>query len=100
MWKFLIFGLLGFLLYKMFVLDKKKKGENKENVNEKMYAQGKMAKDPICGAYVSVSESSIKVKDGNTIHRFCSYDCRDAFLEKLRAEGRQIPESKNNDDDE
>lgn len=102
MWKFLIFALVAFAVYKMFVMDRKKSVENSDSKNEKMHAKGKMAKDPICGAYVSVGEDGIKVRDGEKVHRFCSYECRDAFLQKLREGGREIPEqtAKNDDDDE
>ncbi|MFW6388812.1 MAG: TRASH domain-containing protein, partial [Desulfohalobiaceae bacterium] len=34
-----------------------------------------------CGTYVS-SDSDIRVKQGNQVYYFCSYDCRDKFLEK------------------
>lgn len=98
--KFLIFGVIAFVLYKFFILDKKKAGETVESKNAKMYSKGKMAKDPICGAYVAMGEEGIKIRDGKNVHRFCSYECRDAFLEQLRESGREIPEHITKEDDE
>ena len=49
-----------------------------------------MVKDPQCGTYVS-KDSEITVRDGETVYHFCSYDCRDKFLNALREGGREIP---------
>jgi YHS domain-containing protein len=57
-----------------------------------------MVKDPICGAYVAVA-SSVSVRDGETVHRFCSYECRDAYLERLRDAGREIPQHRKSEDE-
>jgi len=49
-----------------------------------------MVKDPECGAYIA-ADSNIAVRDGETIHRFCSYDCRDVFVRRIQ-EDRQKAE--------
>ena len=54
-----------------------------------------MVNDPVCGAYID-SDSNITVRDGKTVHRFCSYDCRDEFLKRIG----KLPEKTGGDDDE
>ena len=94
MWKWLILILAGYALYRHFAKDVlKKKKENKEDNAadlERKVAAGEMVKDPECGTYVAV-ESNISVRDGETIHRFCSYECRDKFLQRLEEGGRELP---------
>ena len=31
------------------------------------------------------------VRDGEKVHRFCSYECRDKFLQRLEEGGRELP---------
>lgn len=94
MWKWLILILAGYALYRLFANDVlKKKKENKEDNaadRERKIAAGEMVKDPECGTYVAV-EGNISVRDGETIHRFCSYECRDKFLQRLEEGGRELP---------
>ncbi len=94
MWKWLILILAGYALYRLFANDVlKKKKENKEDNAadlERKIAAGEMVKDPECGTYVAV-EGNISVRDGETIHRFCSYECRDKFLQRLEEGGRELP---------
>ncbi|ATD81322.1 MULTISPECIES: TRASH domain-containing protein [Desulfovibrio] len=94
MWKWLILILAGYALYRLFANDVlKKKKENKEDnaaEMERKIAAGEMVKDPECGTYVAV-EGNISVRDGETIHRFCSYECRDKFLQRLEESGRELP---------
>ncbi|WP_291440891.1 transcriptional regulator [Desulfovibrio sp.] len=94
MWKWLILILAGYALYRLFANDVlKKKKENKEDNAaelERKIAAGEMVKDPECGTYVAV-EGNISVRDGETIHRFCSYECRDKFLQRLEESGRELP---------
>ncbi len=94
MWKWIILALACYALYRLFANDiKKKKAKNaEENSMEKKVAAGEMVKDPECGTYIE-KDSSITVKDGDVIHRFCSYDCRDAFLEKVRNGSRVLPDA-------
>ncbi len=79
MLRLLIAFIAGYLLYKLITGEKKHK--TKEEISKKV-ATGEMVKDPVCGTYVSTS-SDIRVKDGDKIYYFCSYECRDNFLKKL-----------------
>lgn len=94
MWKWLILILAIYVLYRLFANDVlKKKQLNKEESAadlERKVAAGEMVKDPECGAYVSV-DGNISVRDGDKIYRFCSYDCRDKFLQRLEEGGRELP---------
>ena len=92
--KWIVLALAAYLLYRMFANDflKKKKADEKENAAdmERKIAAGEMVKDPECGTYVSV-DGNISVRDGDKVYRFCSYECRDKFLERLQEGGRELP---------
>ncbi|WP_285904909.1 transcriptional regulator [Pseudodesulfovibrio pelocollis] len=84
MWKFIIIGVALFLIYKLFTGDKKKQEmENKETIKQKV-AAGKMVKDPVCGTYVD-KDGDIRVREGEKIRVFCSYECRDLYLKQIDA---------------
>lgn len=85
MFKFVAIALALFLLFKLFKGDAKKKQDKEEKVSEKLIASGEMVKDPVCGTYVS-KDADIRVKEGEHIHCFCSFDCRDKFLKKFETE--------------
>ena len=89
MWKWLILILVGYALYRMFMNDRKKSSEDTKKEKEHLIATGEMVKDPVCGAYID-SDSNI------TVHRFCSYDCRDEFLKRIG----KLPEKTGGDGDE
>lgn len=82
MLKFLIFIAAAFILYKLLTGDFKKKKEAQVKEKEDLAANGVMTKDPICGTYVPI-DGDIRVKQGDKVHNFCSYECRDKFLKKL-----------------
>jgi len=84
MLKFIVIGLAIFLLYKLFSGDKKKKDMNSEKVIRDKVASGEMVKDPICGTYVE-KDGIIRVREGEKVHVFCSYQCRDKFLKQIGA---------------
>ncbi|MBO4369337.1 MAG: transcriptional regulator [Desulfovibrio sp.] len=92
--KFLVLALAVYVLYRLFKNDflKKQKGdlEQEQKEREEKIAHGEMVKDPVCGTYVS-KDSEITVRDGETVHHFCSYDCRDTFLQRLEEGGRKLP---------
>lgn len=44
-----------------------------------MAQEGVLVKDPVCGTYVS-KESDIRIKEGEEVKCFCSYECRDKYL--------------------
>ncbi|MDE7064683.1 MAG: transcriptional regulator [Desulfovibrionaceae bacterium] len=98
MWKWIILALAAYALYRLFSNDWKKKQEksNDKTEMERKVAAGEMVKDPECGAFVDAA-GTITVRDGDVVHRFCSYDCRDAFLKRLEAGGRTLPERTKND---
>ncbi|MDL2313499.1 transcriptional regulator [Desulfovibrio sp. OttesenSCG-928-C14] len=102
MLKFLLLAVGIFVVYKLFSNDFIRKNKDSEKKQAKETAQkaasGELVKDPVCGTYVS-AQDSISVKDGDTVHRFCSYDCRDAFLKQLEKSGREIPEKTSDEDD-
>ena len=50
-------------------------------------ASGEMVKDPVCGAYVE-KDSSLTVRNGEVVHHFCSYECREKYLKQLEEQGK------------
>ncbi|GAB1409089.1 hypothetical protein MASR1M90_02430 [Desulfovibrionales bacterium] len=80
MFKFLIFAAAAFFLYKLVVNDRKKKAEVKANYNEELAKEGVLVKDPMCGTYVP-KDSDIRIKEGDAVRCFCSYECRDKYLQ-------------------
>ena len=98
MWKWIIIALAIFALYKLMTNDKGRKVKDESKAKERRIASGELVKDPVCGMYVE-AEGSISVRDGATLHRFCSYDCRKRFLEELKSEGRDVPQLNSKDDE-
>ena len=92
MWKLIIIALAAFLLYKLFMGDKRKKVEDKKDDVLKKVADGVMIKDPICGTFVS-KESDIRVRKGDEILCFCSYECREKYVQQLEASSGPTTES-------
>lgn len=83
MLKFVVFAVACFLLYKMITNDKKKKVEVKQNKDEELAKEGVLVKDPVCGTYVS-KDSDIRIKEGEQVKCFCSYECRDKYLKMIK----------------
>jgi YHS domain-containing protein len=93
MWKWIILAVAAYALFRLFTNDWKRGRKGKEDEKaklEKMVAAGEMVKDPECGTYIA-ADSGISVRDGETVYRFCSYDCRDAFVRRIQA-GKQKSE--------
>ena len=82
MFKLLIFIVAGYFLYKLLTNDRKKKREMQEKKKENLAASGEMVRDPICGTYVP-KNGDIRVRQGDQVYCFCSYECRDKFLKQL-----------------
>jgi len=80
--KFIVIIVAGYLLFKLVTGDMKKKQARQKEDTDKLVASGVMVKDPICGTYVD-SENSIRVRKGDEVYNFCSYDCRDTFVKQL-----------------
>ncbi len=83
MLKFVIFGIACFVLYKLLTNDRKKKVEVKQNHDEKLAKEGVLVKDPVCGTFVS-KDSDIRIKEGDQVRCFCSYECRDKYLKMIQ----------------
>lgn len=86
MLKFLILAAGLFLLYKLFKGDARRKEMKEEKEQETLKASGEMVKDPICGSYVSREDCEIRVRNGETVHCFCSYECRDKYVKQLEGQ--------------
>ena len=52
--------------------------------NAKVVKREQVEKDPVCGMFVA-REAAVILEDGGKIHYFCSEDCRDKFVENLKA---------------
>jgi len=84
MLKFIIIGVGLYLVYKLFMGDKRKREmQHKKDIKQKV-ASGELIKDPVCGTYVDKS-GDIRVRNGDKIHVFCSYECRDKYLKQIDA---------------
>jgi YHS domain-containing protein len=81
--RLLILVAAAYILYRLFMGDQRKKQEKTQQEHAKRAESGEMVKDPACGAYVPV-DTDIRVKHGATVHRFCSYECRDRFLKEVQ----------------
>ena len=90
MWKIIIFILAVYILYRMFRNEKQRKDSAKGTVEKVRINAGELVKDPVCGTYVS-KENALTVRDNDTVYYFCSYECRDKFLERLQEGGRELP---------
>jgi hypothetical protein len=82
MLKFVIFAVVCFILYKLVTNEKKKKVAVKNKQEEKLAQEGVLVKDPVCGTYVS-KDSDIRIKEGEEVRCFCSYECRDKYLKMI-----------------
>lgn len=82
--RWLLIILAGFFLFKLFTGDKKVKEAKGKKQEEKLVASGEMVKDPVCGAFVE-RDSPIRIRSGETVYSFCSYECRDKYLKQLEA---------------
>ena len=93
--RWIILALAVIILYKMVgnELRKRSAGKEKESAQEqaRRKAAGNLVQDPVCGVYIDVESSNPTVRDGDTVYRFCSYECSDKFLQQLQQGGREIP---------
>lgn len=95
MLKFLVIGLGLFLVYKLFMGDKRKREMDSQKTVKRKVKAGEMVKDPVCGTYVS-HDADIRVREGEKVHVFCSYECRDKYLKQI---GAEIPKKEEEDDE-
>ena len=82
--KFLIFAAAAFVVWKLFAGDRKQKQVKNKAQEENLAASGEMIKDPVCGTYVR-KDGDIRVRQGEAVHFFCSYECRDKYIKRLEA---------------
>lgn len=82
MTKLLVLAICAFVVWKLFMGDKRYKENKVQEKTEEKVATGEMVKDPVCGAYVS-KNSDIRVRQGDVVLNFCSYDCREKYLKRL-----------------
>lgn len=80
--KLLILAICAFVVWKLFAGDKRFKETKAKEKTEDLVASGEMVKDPVCGAYVS-KNNDIRVRQGDVVLNFCSYDCREKYLKRL-----------------
>ena len=90
MYRWLLVVLAGYIIYRMFKNDIKARVEERKHADARRHESGEMIRDPICGTFVE-AEEAVTVRDGDTIYYFCGYDCRDAFLKRLK--NGESPES-------
>ena len=90
--KWLILIAAGYFLFRLFTNDSRHKKQESQREKEEKIATGELVKDPICGTYID-ADSGITVRNGDTIHRFCSYECRDAFIKRVRGEIKKVAET-------
>ena len=94
MMKWILIIAVLYLLYRMIERERRKRDAQAKQHAQHLAATGELVKDPICGAYVEKA-SSISVREGDGVHHFCSYDCRDAFLKQRGI----APKAKDDDSD-
>lgn len=91
--KIVIICLVIYVLYRMLKNDfshkKQEDAEQEQRDLDAKIAKGEMVKDPECGTYVT-KEGGITVRNGNNVYHFCSYECRDKFLNRLNGGQKQI----------
>lgn len=81
--KWLVIVAAGYFLFRMFTNDSRhKKKDTKQDLEAKV-ATGELVKDPVCGTYID-ADGGITVRNGDTVHRFCSYECRDKFIKRVQ----------------
>lgn len=90
MFKWLILILAGFVLWKLLTGDKKHKKAREKEEKENLVATGEMVKDPVCGAFVS-RDGVIRVREGEKVHHFCSYECRDKYIKMIQGDQTAVP---------
>lgn len=83
--KIAIFAIVCYVLYRLFMNDKKKKQESEEKQKKAKIKSEEMVQDPVCGTYVE-KDSAITVRNGDTVHYFCSYECRQKYIESIGAQ--------------
>lgn len=80
--KLLLFIALAYAAYVLFRRSGNKEVEQKDQAD----APVELVKDPSCGTFVEKT-TNYKVKFYDNLYYFCSEDCRQKFIEKMKSEG-------------
>jgi len=83
--RLLLLAICVFVVWRLFAGDKRFKETKTKESQDNLVASGEMVKDPVCGAYVS-KNSDIRVRQGDVVLNFCSYDCREKYLKRLEGQ--------------
>ncbi len=81
--KVAIFAIVCYVLYRLFMNDRKKQDEKKAEERKRKIDSDEMVQDPVCGTYVDKS-SAISVRSGEQVLYFCSYECRKKYIEGVQ----------------
>ena len=99
MLKWLVILAAGYFLFRMFTNDSRHKKQEVQKQKEEKIATGELVKDPTCGTYID-ADAGITVRNGDIIHRFCSYECRDAYVKKVQNEQKKVADASAATDEE
>lgn len=80
--KIAILALVCYVLYRLFMNDNKKKAQKEDAKQKKRVESGEMVQDPVCGTFVD-KESAITVRNGEKVLHFCSYECRQKYIDMV-----------------
>ncbi len=83
MLKFIVIGVALFLVYKLFMGDKKKREVEKDQDIKAKVAPVKWSKTYL--RHVCGKDGNIRVREGEKVHVFCSYECRDKYMKQLES---------------
>jgi hypothetical protein len=83
--KFLFLAIAVAGLYFLFKGDRRKKEMSSKKEADRLKATGELVRDPECGTFVR-KDGDIRVRSGDAVHVFCSYQCREKYLKRLGVE--------------
>ena len=87
--RFLLFLIVFFFLKKLFSTIFSSGRQQRQNVprdsagNNPLVKRDQVEKDPVCGMFVA-REAAVMLKTGDGDRYFCSEECREKFLEKVK----------------
>ena len=81
--KFALLAVIVYILYRFFINDKRKLQEKEQKEKEERIKSQEMVQDPVCGTYVD-KNTAITVRNGDAVHYFCSYECRQKYIESVK----------------
>lgn len=82
MWKVILFTAFLYITYRFLTKDIRKSLRPMQTPQSTPTIQeGEMVLDPICNTYI-VKNTSYSVEENDTIHYFCSTECKNNFLKQ------------------